>query len=151
CVEQAFRQAAGTVGRILGLKQPVDSLEHMNQEMAKGVTTFMINRPQPQAEGEILVASADQKGIVMRRAVDDPAPKSHRSKGDKASKKRMATVATVYSVDRYRRTPEEIVAALFRDAPEPSAKRPQPQGKEVWASLPRTEQPGSGIDAAFAW
>ena len=34
---------------------------------------------------------------------------------------------------------------------EPSRDRPRPQGKEVWASLPRDEQPGSGINAAFAW
>lgn len=153
CVEQAFGQARSTVARILGLKQSVDSLEHMNQEMAQDVTTFMLNRPpvDPAQEGAIVVASADQKGIVMRRAADDPAPKAHRSKGDKASQKRMATVATVYTVNRYPRTAEEVVAALFRDAPEPSRNRPQPQGKEVWASLPREEQPGSGIEAAFAW
>ena len=151
CVEEAFRQASVTMGRILGLNQSVDSLEHMNQEMAQEATTFMLNRPQPDEEGEIVVASADQKGIVMRRQANDPAPKTHRTKGEKASQKRMATVATVYTVDRYRRTPEEVVAALFRDAPEPARGRPQPQHKEVWASLPRTETPGSGIESAFAW
>jgi hypothetical protein len=57
----------------------------------------------------------------------------------------------VYTVDRYRRTPEEVVSALFRDVPELTADRPSPQGKEVWASLPREAQPGSGMDAAFAW
>jgi hypothetical protein len=151
CVEEAFGQASATMWRMLGLKQSVDSLEHMNQEMATGATTFMLNRPQPEQEGEIVVASADQKGIVLRRQPDDPPPKAHRSKGDKASQKRMATVTTVYSVDRYERTAEEVVAALFRDAPEPSRKRPRPQHKEVWASLPRDEEPGSGIEAAFAW
>jgi len=151
CVEQAFRQASATMGRMLELKQSVDSLERMNQEMAKEATTFMLNRPAPEQEGEIVVASADQKGIVLRRQPDDPPPKAHRTKGDKASQKRMATVATVYTVDRYRRTAEEVVAALFRDAPEPSRARPRPQAKEVWASLPRDERPGSGIDAAFAW
>jgi hypothetical protein len=151
CVEQAFGQASTTVQRMLGLKQSVDSLEQMNQEMAKEATNFMVNRPQPETEGEVVVASADQKGIVMRRSADDPPPKAHRTKGDKASQKRMATVATVYSVDRYRRTPEEVVAALFRDAPEPSRDRPKPQHKEVWASLPRDDVPGSGIDRAFAW
>lgn len=151
CVEQAFGQAKTTVGRILGLKQSVDSLEHMNQEMAEGATTFMLTRPQPEHEGEIVVASADQKGIVMRRSADDPPPKAHRTKGDKASQKRMATVATVYTADRYRRTPEEVVSALFRDARESSRDRPQPQSKEVWASLPRNDVPGSGIDYAFAW
>jgi hypothetical protein len=153
CVEEAFRQARATMWRILGLKQSVDSLEHMNHEMAQDVTTFMINRPRPAAkeEGEIVVASVDQKGIVLRRQGDDPAPKTHRTKGEKASKKRMATVATLYTVDRHLRTPEEVVAALFRDLPAPTLDRPRPQHKEVWASLPRAEVPGSGIDAAFAW
>jgi hypothetical protein len=151
CVEQAFGQASSTIGRILNLKQSVDSLEHTNQEMAKDATTFMLEQPAPAQEGEIIVTSADGKGIVMRRSADDPSPKAHRSKGDKASQKRMATVATVYSVDRYLRTPEEVVAALFRDAPEPSSDRPKPQHKEVWASLPRDDQPGSGTEWAFAW
>ena len=151
CVEEAFGQASTTVGRILGLKQSVDSLEHMNQEMAQDVTDFMLTQPAPEQEGEIVVASADQKGIVMRRQADDPPPKAHRTKGDKASQKRMATVATVYTVDRYRRTPEEVVAALFRETPEPSSDRPKPQHKEVWASLQRAEVPGSGIESAFAW
>ena len=151
CVEQAFGQASTTVQRMLGLKQAVDSLEHMNHQMAKEATTFMLNQPPPEAEGEVVVASADQKGIVMRRSAEAPPPKAHRSKGDKASQKRMATVATVYTVDRYRRTAEEVVAALFRDAPEPSHARPKPHHKEVWASLPRDDVPGSGIDRAFAW
>ena len=151
CVEQAFGQASTTVRRMLGLKQSVDSLEHMNQEMAKAATTFMLNQPQPEGEGDVVVASADQKGIVMRRSADDPPPKAHRTKGEKASQKRMATVATVYTVDRYRRTPEEVLAALFGDASEPSANRPKPQHKEVWASLPRDEVPGSGMEHAFAW
>lgn len=151
CVEQAFGQAASTVERILGLKQSVDSLEHLNQEMAEGITSFMLNRPEPEEEGEILVLSADGKGIVMRRPADDPAPKAHRSKGEKASKKRMATVGTVYSVDRYARTPQEVVAALFRDVPGTASRRPQPQHKVAWASLPRKDQPGSGSDAVFAW
>ena len=150
CVEQAFGQARTTVARILGLTQSVDSLEHMNQEMADLATTFVLNQPTPVDEGEVLVLSADQKGIVMRRPADAPAPKAHRTKGDKASRKRMATVGTVYSVDRYRRTAEEVVAALFHERKEPS-ERPQPQNKEVWASLPRDEVPGSGTESVFAW
>jgi hypothetical protein len=150
CVEQAFGQARTTVARILDLKQSVDSLEHMNQEMAELATTFVLNQPTPEEEGEVLVLSADQKGIVMRRPADAPAPKAHRTKGDKASRKRMATVGTVYSVDRYHRTPDDVVAALFHERSEPST-RPQPQHKEVWASLPREDVPGSGTEAVFAW
>src|ERR1043166_454501 len=110
CVEEAFGQASTTVGRILGLKQSVDSLEHMNQEMAQDVTNFVLTQPAPEQEGEIVVASADQKGIVMRRQADDPAPKAHRTKGDKASQKRMATVATGYTVDPPRPTRVGVVA-----------------------------------------
>jgi hypothetical protein len=151
CVEEAFRQASATMWRILELKQSVDSLEHMNQEMATDAATFMVNRPKPAVEGAIAVASADQKGVVLRRSADDPPPKAHRTKGEKASQKRMATVATVYTVDRYRRTAAEVVAALFRDGPEPTDERPPPQHKEVWATLPPDDQPGSGIETAFAW
>jgi hypothetical protein len=57
----------------------------------------MLNRPQPAQEGAVVVASADQKGIVLRRSADDPPPKANRTKGDKTSRKRMATVATVYT------------------------------------------------------
>lgn len=153
CVEQAFGQVSSTVARLLGLKQSVDSLEHMNQHMAQNVTRFLLNRPPPEQEGAIMVASADQKGIVMRRTKENPPPKAHRTKGDKASQKRMATVVTVYSVAPYVRTPEEVVAALFRDTPpaESASRRPEPQGKQVWATLPPNEQPGSGINRAFAW
>jgi hypothetical protein len=151
CVEEAFGQARSVVAKILGLKHSVDSLEHMNQQMAGDAPTFLLNRPLPDTAGEILVTSADGKGIVLRRTADDPAPKAHRTKGDKASQKRMATVGTVYTVDRYVRTPEQVVAALFRDAPEPSRDRPRPQHKHVWASLPVDEEPGSGMEQVFAW
>lgn len=151
CVEQAFGQARSVVLKMLGLQQSVDSLEHMNQAMAAAAPTFLLNRPLPDAGGEILVTSADGKGIVMRRTANDPAPKAHRTKGDKASQKRMATVGTVYTVDRYVRTPQQVVAALFGDAPERSRDRPKPQHKHVWASLAVDEEPGSGTARVFAW
>ena len=151
CVEQAFGPSGSVVAKILGLKQAVDSLEHMNQQMAQDAPTFLLNRPVPDTAGEILAMGADGKGIVMRRTDDDPAPKAHLTKGDKASQKRMATVGTAYTVDRYVRTPEQVVAALFRDAPEPSRDRPKPQHKHVWASLAVDEEPGSGMAQVFAW
>ena len=151
--EQAFGQVNATIARMLGLTQSVDSLERMNRDVAQQATPFRLNRPLPAAdqEGEIFVASADGKGVVLRRGPDDPAPRAYRTKGDKASQKRMATVGTVYSVDRYVRTPEEVVAALFRDGPSPEKGRPKPQHKQVWASLAQQDVPVSGMDAVFAW
>src|SRR5262245_25113547 len=148
CVEQAFAQAGSTVARMLNLKQSVDSLERLNAQMAEHVTAFREDRPRPDpdTEGEILVTSADGKGIVLRRPADAPAAAAHRSKGEKASQKRMATVGTASTVDRDVRTPEEVVAALFRDGPEP-ARRPQPAHKRVWASLPREDEAGGYVPA----
>jgi hypothetical protein len=154
CVEQAFGQVNATISRILQLKQSVGSLEHMNQEMAQTAESYMLTRPLPAAaeEGEIFVGSADGKGIVMRRDPEAPAPKAHLTKGDKASQKRMATVGAVYSVDRYVRTPEQVVAALFRDEPkEKRSPRPRPQHKQVWASLPQDDDSTSGMEAVFTW
>jgi hypothetical protein len=138
CVESAFGQAQTTLERLLGLKLSVDSLEHLNAQMAERVEAYRADRPAPAAEseGEVIVASADGKGIVMRRSADEPAPAAHRTKGEKASQKQMATVASVYTVDRHGRTAEEVVAALFRDVRDgPPPRRPQPQNKHVWASL----------------
>lgn len=155
CVEEAFRQAGGTLQRILGLRQSVDSLERMNTEMAKQVEDFRAERPLPAAaaEGELLVSSADGKGVVMRRAPGEKTP-AHRTKGDKASRKEMAIVGAVYSVDRYARTAEEVVAALFGDdgAP-PPRERPQPRHKQTVASLAAPDAAGqpSGMDQTYAW
>ena len=155
CVEEAFGQARSTVARILNLKQPVDSLERMNQEMAQAVEPYCLSRqpPPPEAEGELFVVSTDGKGVVMRRQADDPAPAAHRTKGQKASQKRMATVRSVYSVDRFVRTPEEVVAALFRDPGQEKRPRPKPCGKRVWASLPNDDELGkvSGPRAMYLW
>jgi hypothetical protein len=155
CCEQAFGQVQTTLGRILGLKQSVDSLEQMNQQMAQAATPFRINQPVPPAaeEGELFVATADGKGIVMRREANEPAPRAYRSKGEKASRKRMATVGAVYSVDRYVRTPQQVVAALFRDdSVRQPPERPRPVHKQVWASLPSEEATKvSGMAAVYLW
>jgi hypothetical protein len=62
----------------------------------------------------------------------------------------MATVGTAYTVDRFVRTPEEVVAALFRDGPEP-ARRPQPCHKRVWAHLPREGAAVTGQEVVYRW
>jgi hypothetical protein len=154
CVEQAFGPSAQAIERILGLRQSVDSLERMNEEMAEYVVDFWEAQPKPKAsvQGEVLVVTADGKGIVMRRPEATQAP-AHRHKGDKASHKRMATVGSAYTVDRYVRTPEEVLAALFRDGNRPAERRPSPQGKQVWASLSVDdgEDSVSSVDIIYTW
>jgi hypothetical protein len=154
--ESAFGRAASAVEDILGITQSVDSLERNNRHMAGAVASFRASRPDPPAkdEGNLFVASADGKGIPMRRTAADPQPKAHRGKGDKANKKRMAIVGAIYSVDRHVRTPEQVVEALFRDRePDPQPKRPEPVGKRLWARL-STDPDGTlaePIGTVFGW
>jgi hypothetical protein len=83
------------------------------------------------------VAAVDCKGIPM---VKPPGaqPTSRLTKGQKKNKKRMATVATVFTRAPWVRTPQQVVESLFHiscptpdDAPAP----PRPENKRVWASL----------------
>jgi len=154
--ETAFARVATALEDILGIKQSVDSLERNNRHMAGAVESFRASRPDPQAkdEGELFVASADGKGIPMRRTAEDPRPKAHRGKGDKANKKRMAIVGAIYSVNRHVRTPQQVLGALFRDRePAPQPTRPEPVGKRVWARL-STDPDGTlaePIGTVFGW
>jgi hypothetical protein len=153
-VEQAFGQVNVTIARMLDLEQSVDSLETMNRHMAEDVTCFREQQPPPppQTEGEIFVATADGKGIVMRGAGTPGVCGGHRGKGQKANQKRMAIVGSVYSVPRYLRTPAEVTAALFRDPDVVPSKRPPPQNKRVCASLPQDGAEAlAAVDIVYPW
>ena len=59
------------------------------------------------------------------------------TKGPRPGRKSMSVVGTLYSVDPYVRTPEQMLEMLFRDGPPPDdePRRPRPCGKHVWAAL----------------
>jgi hypothetical protein len=60
------------------------------------------------------------------------------TKGQKANRKRMATVAGVFTRAPWVRTPEQVVESLFRIQPHAAADGqtpPHPENKRVWASL----------------
>jgi hypothetical protein len=153
-VEQAFTQVNRTIERMLNLKQSVDSLEEMNRQMSQYVGWFRDLQGTPAAaeEGEIVVVSADQKGIVIRGQGTPTVCGGERPGGQRANQKKMATVGAVYTVDPYVRTPAEVVAALFRDQDQQRRPRPKPCHKRVWASLPQEgPQPKNSIQAVFVW
>jgi len=156
-VEHAFSRIDETISMILGFRQSVDSLERMNRQMARAVEPFRNSRRRPPAneEGQIVVLTADNKGIPMRRPAEHRPVGSHRKKGEKANKKQMATVGAVYTVDPKVRTAEEVVAALFRDDVSKPDRQAQPVAchKRVWSSLTieRDGQVYRGQDAVFRW
>ncbi len=158
-MEQPFAKVSDTLAKILGLKQHVDSLERMNRDMAKAVEPYetQLTAPPASEEGELLVQTADCKGVPIRRSADTSSIEDHRSKrGPKPDRKKMATLGSVYSIDRFRRTPEEVVESLFRDpqAPRDARKRPRPQHKRVQAKLNLVidgEETIRAAPAIFGW
>ena len=112
--------------------------------------------PQTSADkGKLLVISADGKGIVMhpnslreatRRALEREEHKQHTrlSPGEKKNRKRMATVVSVYEVDPYPRTAEQIL----NPNQQPEGKRPRPENKRTWARVEADQ--GAVIEQAFA-
>jgi hypothetical protein len=138
---QAFGLVRETLEAILGFRQSVDTLERGNRQMAKAAPAFRQSQPAPEpgAEGALLVVTEDNKGVPMVRPVEAAAAGCHRKKGEKANKKQMACIGCVYTVDPHVRTPEELVATLFRDPDRPRQKAPGARQKRYWTALTRDE------------
>lgn len=161
--EQPYGQVAQILEMILGVSQHVDSLERMSRGMSASAEEFCWSQPAPPApeEGTLLVESADGKGVPIRHAADAPPVRDHQHRrGPKPDRKRMATVAAVYSVDRFVRTPEQVLEALFHDPqaarPDDLPQRPRPQHKRTYARLDDDphlpdDSPVNGAAAAFGW
>jgi len=115
CVEKAFGVGAGQFDAVFGQKLSVDVLEDINRAMGEQADRFLDQAPTPAPadEGAILVGTADGKGVPLVRADAEKVPAF--DKKERPGNRRMATLGCVYSVDRFVRTPEQIVAALFRD------------------------------------
>jgi hypothetical protein len=160
CVDQAFQQAARGIELLLNQKLSVDVLERTNRRLGDQADAFLDQLPCPPAnkEGELLVLTGDGKGVPLVKE-DARVLAAFEDQPKRPGNRRMAILAGVYSVDRYVRTPEEIVAALFREGERPqNGKRPEPQFKHLRACFPKaydtdTDDPMivPGAVEAFAW
>jgi hypothetical protein len=143
CVEKAFRVAARQFETVFGQKLSVDVLEDINRALGEQAAGFLDQLPTPPAkeEGAILVTTADGKGVPLVKEDAQKVPAF--DKKERPGNRRMATLGCVYTVDRYVRTPEQIVAALFRDdsVPQPQ-ERPEPCFKRYRAYFAEEGQEG---------
>jgi hypothetical protein len=133
-----FDEAIALVSEMTGVSVPKRSAEQIVREAAVDFDAFYAERAQAAVKpgrGEILVGAIDCKGIPMvkpERAVRV----IRRGKGEKANKKRMATVAAVHTQAPVIRTPKDVLDSLFEPDQRPERpKRIPPQHKRVWASL----------------
>jgi hypothetical protein len=138
-IEHAFGKVRDTLDTILRLRQSIDTLQRNNRQMSETVLEFHESQPpvKPSEEAEFLVVSEDNKGVPMVRPPEQKPVGAHRNKGEKANKKQMACIGCVYSVDPHARTPEELLAILFRDPDRPQSKPPAAKQKRYWAELTR--------------
>ncbi len=163
CVDQAFGQSAANLGEVLKDRFSVDTIEKINQQLGKSAGEFLADLPTPEpgSEAKLLVTSADGKGVPLIKTDAAKVAAFETAKKNPGNRK-MATVASVYTVDPHVRTAEDITAALFREdtdsEPDAKPKRPTPQNKNTTAHFPTTEDDGadnsipiSGIHVAMAW
>jgi hypothetical protein len=136
-VQNPFLASVETIAELTGVLVSKRSLEEILPDAAQDFDAFYQQRPPDTATGSILVAAVDGKGIPVVKPVS-PQPALRLTKGQKANKKRMATVATVFTRPTWVRTPQQVLECLFpteRQTRRDKAAVPRPENKRVWASL----------------
>ena len=140
----SFQETTKTISETTGASVGKRQCEELTVKAARDFEEFYLNKPQTEVESsdDLLVLTMDGKGIVMHSAdlraqTAKAAQKAGKqtkirlSPGEKKHRKRMATVGSVYSINRYPRKATEIMAE--KSATKSSA--PKPKNKRVWASL----------------
>jgi hypothetical protein len=135
-VQNPFLESVQTIGELTGVSVSKRSLEEILPDAAQDFDAFYKQHSVATATGSILVAAVDGKGIPMVKP-DGAQPKARLTKGQKANKKRMATVATVFTRAPWFRTPQQVIDSLFPTSRKPpqATPPPRPENKRVWASL----------------
>ena len=156
----SFDEVVDTVRELTGSSIAKRQVEELAVRAAQDFDAFYEQRAAARdPKGDLLIISTDGKGIVMRHedlreSTRQAAEKSARKLETrltpglkKGNRKRMAQVATVYSIAPFARGPADILHSL-RDADRVDAKRPRPTDKRVWASVEKSAR--AVIRKAFA-
>ena len=168
-VDVPYAEASKIIQRIFSLSFPVSGLERTVLSTSDSTHPYFDQQTtvQPAESAQIVVVSADCKGVVIRKPgtekvgstqeakpvnIEQTTPKGH------FGNKKMAVVGASYCVDPYPRTPEKVLESLFRSKDKcvtESAKqpRPKPVNKHVRACMDRdkkdTLQPAR--ETVFSW
>jgi hypothetical protein len=151
--DDAVESITETTGQLIHKQQ----IEHIAVSVSNDFDAFYQANLSGEALEEakntaLVVLTTDGKGIVMHK--DDLRPVTRKkleatdkkletrlSPGEKRNSKRMATVACVYNIDPFIRSPEdfknELACIKMVEDPKP---RPKPIAKRVWASVEKSSQ-----------
>ena len=155
CVKGSHKDAQRDLEQILRLRPSVRVLEDMNVSMSKDVKGFRSSQPTPShdQEGDILVVTGDCKGVRIRgdRPPNEEAGNHARKRGPRPGTKREACVGSVYSIDRFVRSAEDVVDDVIRK--QRARDRPVPQNKVLRAELTHEVNGAeiNGKDVIFEW
>ncbi len=133
--QNPFQESVQSIAELVGVPVAKRSLEGDCAGGGPGLRRLL-----PVAPPETLLQpDSGGRRRLQGHPLSSPAARSRHSgsKGHKANRKRMATVAVVFTRQPWVRTPEQVAASLFhklRSDPDSPAPR-RPENKRVWASL----------------
>lgn len=156
CVQNAFSSSVKSLADLLGIKTSTRTAERMNRKLGQYVESYRMHRRKTMdEEAEILVVTADGKGVPMRRTLEEQAgldvpawrrfhQRQQDSKaaeratkrlaaGQVRTRKQMAYVGGVYTISRWTRTADDVLDEIKRT--QTRCDRPQPKNKRVWAEM----------------
>lgn len=150
---QSFDDTVKSIREKTAGRLPKHQLEQVTAKVSIDFDAFYSQPSAPEEVSDLLVITTDGKGIVMRQDDLRPAtrkaaqeqkhePGARLQPGQKPNRKRMSTVAAVYSIESEVRTPEQVMEHHSQKAPGPKANH-----KRVWASVEK--DPDEVIKAAF--
>lgn len=148
--KESFTQTVSDIQRHTAGWVPKRQTEQIAQVVSGDFDAFYEQKKREEEESKdaLLILTTDAKGIVvrhedLREATRKAAEKGRHkkqtrlSRGEKKNRKRMAQVASVYSVKAHPRTAESI---MDKSGAHPKTPRPKPTNKRVWASLEKDTQ-----------
>jgi len=154
----SFEEASDAIARTTGVRLGKRQLEQLAARAAADFEAFYTDSSRSQAtatEGDLLVLSADGKGIVMRPDALRPATAkaagqataklaTRLSRGEKRNRKRMAEVGAVYDLTPTVRTPTDIIGR-GDDPPRPVA----PKACNKWLTASVVDTAATVIGSIF--
>jgi hypothetical protein len=153
----SFDDAVEAIGQATGQQLGKRQVEELARRAALDFDDFYAGQPRPPADdGDVLVLSADGKGIVMRpdslrpataaAAKTNPKLKTRLSRGEKRNRKRMAEVGAVYTITPAPRTPADVLASAEEAT---AAATPAPVAKAKWLTASVIDDAASVVARLF--
>jgi hypothetical protein len=148
--KESFDEVVTSIHKQTGVRVPKRQVEAAVRCAAQDFEAFYkqqraANAREVKARSDLLALTFDGKGVPVRKAdlreetrrrVEEQKPRhrDHRGKDKKSNTKRMGTVAAVYTIAPFVRTPEQIASEL-KPVDGISLARPRPEDKRLWASI----------------